>query len=161
MARGIQEKSADTLVIENRLRKAEVGEIVTYDDLSTLLGRDVRKFCYGNIQTARKTLMGEQVFFDVVAGEGLKRLTMEEACDVSAAYVNRAKSAANRGLRHLQNVEFKELSDDGKRKHLATSAQLGAVRLFSSSKSAKVIESKVNGSAEPIPLGETLKLFTQ
>lgn len=157
---GMFEKSADTLIIENRLRNAVVGEMVSYDELTKLLGRDVRQFCRSSITSARHTLEGESIFFDTVANEGLKRLTESEAVTKTApSYVSRAKSAASRGMRVLQNVQYDNLDDNTKRKHLSTSAQLGAIKLFTSSKATKAIEGKVEQTKTTLPIGETLKLF--
>lgn len=157
LKRGIQAKSHDTLIVENRLRKTEEGDLVTYDDLSTLLGRDVRKFGKGCIVTARKTLIAESVFFDVIPREGLKRITQEEACNAADSYLVKTRNAASRGMKHLQNVAFDKLSEQGQKKHLTTSAQLGAVQMFSSAKAAKRIEAKTSNSQ--LALGDTLKLF--
>ena len=157
--KGIQAKSADTMIVENRLRSTEIGDIVTYDDLSKILGRDVREFCLGSIATARKALIGESIFFDTISKEGYKRLSQEEACGTAKHYVSRVKSAASRGMKHLQNVKFAELSDDAQKKHLTTSAQLGAISLFSSANSEKKIEKRITTSSGPIAIGETLALF--
>lgn len=157
---GMFEKSADTLIIENRLRSAAVGDVVTYEDLSTLLGRDVRQFCRSSITSARHTLEGEAIFFDTIANEGLKRITESEAVTKTVPnYVARAKSAAGRGIRVLQNVQYDKLDDATKRKHLSTSAQLGAIKLFTSTKATKAIEGKVEQTKATLPIGETLKLF--
>lgn len=158
-SRGIQKKSADTSVIENRLRKTSVGDLVSYDELSKLLGRDVREFCIGSLRTARHTLIAESIFFDVVSKEGYLRISQEDATHAAKSYVSRARKAASRGIRHLSNVQFNELSDEAKRENLATAAQLGAVKLFSSSVSAKKLEEKIDGQTSPLPIGETLKLF--
>ncbi len=159
MPKGMFEKSADTSVLENRLRSTKPGEVIEYAELSKLLGRDVRMYCNSNLATARKTLVGESIFFDVITGEGFKRLTFDEAVQASGTYVTRAKSAAHRGMNHLAHVPFDDLSDESKKKHLATSAQLGVIKLFGSSKSLKKIEEKVNGSKSQLAIGETLKLF--
>ena len=159
MAKGIQEKSADTKVIEHRLRNTAEGDIVTYAELSKLLGRDVREYCQSNVQSARRALIGESIFFDCVSGEGYKRLNNEEAVAVSDHYRIRARKAARRGLTHLVNVPFDGLTDESKRKHLAMSAQLGAIELFSSTKSAKRIETAVSETKTTMAIGETLKLF--
>lgn len=156
--RGIQEKSNDTLVIENRLRTSSVGELVTYDDLSKLLGRDVRVHCIGNLTTARRVLRDEKIFFVTVRGDGVRRISQEEAVNCLPDHsIKRAKSAARQGIKCLRNIEYDQLSEDGKKKHLSSSAQLGAIELFSSAKATKKIEGKVGDS--PIPIGETLKLF--
>lgn len=156
--KGIQSKSADTLTIEHRLRNTQPGDVVTYEELSTLLGRDVREYCRSNVATARKSLIHDSIYFDTVENEGFRRLNNEEACAAASFYTKRLRRTARRGLTHLQHVKFDELSDDSKKKHLATSAQLGAIHLFSGNNATKRIESKVSGSM-PIPIGETLKLF--
>lgn len=157
MAKGIREKSADTSVLENKLRSVAIGDTITYSELSKALGRDVRQFCYGNLVTARKTLVGEKIHFDVVAGQGLKRLDGVAAVMSAGSYVDRAKNAASRGMKVLQNVEFAELPEDAKKQHLAKSAQLGAIKLFGSSKAEKRLTQAV--TSQPMAIGETLKLF--
>lgn len=157
MSKGIREKSADTSVLENKLRSVAVGEVITYAELSKALGRDVRQFCYSNLSTARKTLVGEKIHFDVVSGEGLKRLAGTEAVVSAGSYVDRAKNAATKGMKILANIEFAELPDESKKQHLAKSAQLGAIKLFGSSKAEKKLTQSV--TSQPLAIGETLKLF--
>lgn len=156
---GIQIKSADTSIIENRLRNTKPGDIVTYAELSTLLGRDVVEFCRGNINSARNTLVKESIFFDCITNEGYKRLDNKEAVHASEAYTTRARRAARKGMVHLQNVPFDGLDDEAKKKHLTVSAQLGAIDLFSSSKATKKIEGAVTDASHKLAIGETLKLF--
>jgi hypothetical protein len=156
--RGIQAKSQDTLIVENRLRKTEPGDVVTYDELSTLLGRDVRLHCRSNMMTARHTLVGESIFFDCVPNEGYRRLTTNEAAFASDNHRERIASTARRGLRHLRHVPFDDLTDEAKKKHLTMSAQFGAIQLFGSTKATKKIEAAVK-STSPMAIGETLKLF--
>lgn len=159
MKKGIQAKSADTSIIENRLRSTQPGDVVSYDELSKLLGRDVREHCRGNLNTARKTAMHEGIFFDVRTNEGLVRLDGEQATAASEHHIVRSRKAARRGLDHLAHVPFDTLSDESKQKHLTASAQLGAIHLFSTSKSAKKIELAVKSTTSPMAIGETLKLF--
>ncbi len=158
MSKGIQAKSADTSIVENRLRNTQPGDIVTYDELTKLLGRDVRVFGIGNVATARKVLVTESVFFDTIPNEGYRRLDAEESCQASKHYVRRVKSAARKGMKHLQHVPFDQLSDDGKKTHLTTSAQLGAVTLFAGANAEKKIGSNVE-QGKPLAIGATLKLF--
>lgn len=151
-------KSADTLVIENRLRETQIGEIVTYEELTKLLGRDVRQFCVSSLRSARHALITEAIFFDVIDNTGLRRLTSEEAAEYSTSFVRRARATSRRGLRHLQNVNFAELSDKAQQLHLTTSTQLGMIDLFGSSKSGNKISQAVK-NGKSLPVGETLKLF--
>lgn len=157
--KGRFEKSVDTSIIEKRLRDSNEGDVVSYEELSKLLGRDVREFCYGNLSTARKTLVDESIFFDVVDGVGYKRLTNEESVKSPQSYLKRATNAAKQAVRHLRNIKFDELSDSGKKSHLVASAVGGAMMMFGSSKASRRIESKVAAENKELPIGETLKLF--
>jgi hypothetical protein len=155
---GLRAKSNDTLILESRLRETSPGDVVTYDELSTLLGRDVREFCRGCLDTARNTLQAESIFFDTIPNEGFKRLDHDEACQAAKDYTTRILRTSRRGLRHLSNVPYDKLQPETQREHLVLATQLGAVNLFASGKSAKKIEGAVSGS-QPLAIGETLKLF--
>jgi hypothetical protein len=157
--RGISEKSADTLVIEHRLRTTESGDIVTYDELSKLLGRDVKLHCRSGLRTARNALVYEAIHFATIPGEGFKRLTADESVSSSQSHINRARAASRKGLKQLQHVKADELSGQMKQTHLAKVSQLGMLHLFSTASAAKKIEAKVQDSNQQIPIGETLKLF--
>lgn len=158
-AQGIREKSADTSILENRLRNTQPGDVISYQDLSKVIGRDVRQFCWGNLTSARRTLTGEKIHFDIVRGVGLKRLDGAGAVVAVGSYIEKARHAAGRGIKILQNVEFSELPDDAKRSHLAKSAQLGAIKLFGSSKATKKLEAKAAETSAQLAIGDTLKLF--
>ena len=157
--KGIQMKSADTSIIENRMRNTQPGDVVTYAELSKLLGRDVREYCRGNMSTALHTLIKESIFYDCIINEGYRRLDVEEANMAADHYRQRIRKTTRRGLTHLQNIPFDQLSEDGKKKHMTQSAQLGAIDLFASSKATKRIESAVKSDSNTLAIGETLKLF--
>lgn len=156
---GLKAKSTETLIVERRLRDTQPGDIITYEALSALLGRDVREFCRGCVATARRTLQEESLFYDTVSGVGYRRLNNEEACKATAHYLSRSRRAARRGMKHLQRVPYESLTQETQREHLTMSTQLGAIDLFSSSKAGTRI-GKAVGSGSPLPIGETLKLFT-
>jgi hypothetical protein len=155
---GLKAKSADTLIVERRLRETTPGDIITYDELSKVLGRDVRKHCVGCLRTARNTLQGESIFFDTLSGIGLKRLDNDEACKATGHYLTRSRRAARRGIKHISHVPYEGLTPETQREHLTLSTQLGAIDLFSSGKATARIESAISGVV-PLAIGETLKLF--
>lgn len=157
--KGIQAKSADTLIIENRLRKTQEGEIVTYDELTKLLGRNVVMFCRGNVGTARHALIEESIFFDCIPNEGYKRLTLSEATASSEDFRRRARKTIRRGIRHLRHIPLDQLSDEDKMKHMSSAVQFETMELFSSTKAANRIETAVKDSSHKMAIGETLKLF--
>ncbi len=154
-------KSQDTLIVENALSQLKVGESISYDDLTTKLGRDCRQFCRGSLRTAVKALAERRMFFDVIRGEGLVRVAPEDAVHLFGTHnVTRVRRAAARGLKQLSAVDFSELSEEAKTEHMSSSTVLGVLHLFSKPPAVKKISSYVQASSERPAIGETLRMFT-
>jgi hypothetical protein len=155
------EKANDTIVLENVLTDAAVGDLITYDQMSSAIGRDVREHALPSLRSARRALIKSKgVVFGVEHGVGYRRLNDVEIVESSVSDRNRIRRAANRSLNKLKVVKFDGLDETGKRNHIAASAQLGAVAMFASNAACKKIESKVETSKSVIAIGETLKMFS-
>ena len=161
MTKTIAEKSVDTLLIENRLRQTEVNDEVSYNELSTILGRDVRQFCAYNLYSARNCLEREGIFFETIRNQGVKRIDNRTAVTTSVKFVNQSRRAASRGIKRLSSVPFAELDEESKKEHLSRSAQFGAISLFSKESAHKKIATKVDSNSERVPVGKVLELFQQ
>lgn len=159
--KSISEKSADTETIEGLIMRLSVGEVLTYDAMTAALGRDVRKHCSSNLQSAKRCCESNGVVLSVVRNQGYRRL--DDVGIIASAEGDRRRVArsSKRAVRKLAFVEFEKLTDDEKRKHTVAAAQLGAVAHFATHGSKRRIESKVQDNSGPIPLGDTLKLFTE
>jgi hypothetical protein len=151
-------KGQDSALIEAELRKASVGDVVSYDKLTSIVGRDVRKQCKASLETARRTLGKEGVWFDVESGVGLKRLDSRGISGAVEGRIQRSRRAAKKSLKMTQAIVLNDLSETDKKKAIAQISQLQAIELFSSTTSQKKIVDK-SSSAEPLSLGGTLKLF--
>jgi hypothetical protein len=134
-----------------------VGEILTYDQMTTSLGRDVRANCSGNIQSAKRIVAAEGVILGAVKNVGYKRLDDAGIISKAAGTTKSITRAAKRGLNGLSHVNYSDLDDEKKREHTATAAQLGAVKLFSGAKSHEKIAAVVK--SESLAIGETLSVF--
>lgn len=154
------EKSADAKVLENVLSEAEVGQVITYEQMSAAIGRDVRKYAISALGTARRGLFKEKQFvFAVERGKGLVRIgdaAIVKTIEKDRLHLHRT---ASKSLKKLSVVKFDNLDANEKKEHTVASAQMGAIAMFSHKNSSKKIESKVNGSSKDLPIGETLKLF--
>jgi len=154
------EKSNDTKILESVLEGASVGDLVTYEELSKAIGRDVRKFAQPSLCSARRGLLNaKRIVFGCETGVGLKRLNDEEIVHSSESDRRRMKRAATRAIKKLAVVNFEGLSEELKRQHVVASAQLGAIEMFSGKNATKKIESKVDGSKTTLAIGETLQMF--
>lgn len=154
------EKSSDTHILEGLFTKAEIGDIVTYEEMTKSIGRDVREFAHASIRSALRAAERQGIIFEARPNVGYVRLNDAEIVKKSDADKTSIRKKTERAMDRLGVVKFDELSDADKKKHTVTSAQLGAIRMFSTSSATKKIESKVKGSSSVIPIGETLKMFT-
>jgi hypothetical protein len=156
------EKSADTKVLEHLLSTAAVGDTITYDAMSKALGRDVRKFALNALRSARGWVLREKKFvFEVDANVGYTRLNDGAIVKTSALDRKRISRIAKRSLTKLSVVDFAKLDDESKKTHIVFSAQMGAVAMFASKSALTKIESKINNGSQSLPIGETLRMFTE
>jgi hypothetical protein len=154
------QKSSDAKILESVLGEAVVGKLISYEELSKAIGRDVRKHAMSALGTARRGVFKEKrILFGVQRGIGLVRI--DDAGIVKSIEKDRIHlhRTARKSLKKLAAVEFSNLDESGKRDHVVASAQMGAVAMFANKNSGKKIESKIAAKAEALPIGETLKLF--
>lgn len=153
------EKSADTKILENVLAEAKVGQTFTYSELSAAIGRDVREHALASLRTARRGVLKSKGFvFAVERDIGLVRLDDVGILKSMEFDRRRLQRGAKRSLRKLTVVDFENLAEEDKRKHIVASAQMGAIAMFSHKTASRKIESHVT-THKQLPIGETLKMF--
>ena len=154
------ELSADAKILRSVLEEAAVGDTITYEQLSTAIGRDVRKYAISALGTARRGVLQDKKFvFGCEANVGLVRLNDSQIVKTTESDRRRLQRTAKKSLTKLAVVDFAALPEDQRRSHIVASAQMGAIAMFATRSSSKKIEAKVNGSSAVLPIGETLKLF--
>lgn len=151
-------KAQDSSLLESALRKIEVGATISYNDLSTLLGKRVPDECRSNLASARRILGKENIWFDVEPGVGLKRLDSRGISNAVEGRIQRSRRHARKSLKMTQSIVLEDLDDNSRRKAIAQISQLQAIELFASTKSQGKIAGKTS-SCEPLSIGNTLKLF--
>jgi len=157
----LYEKSVDTKVLEQVLAEANVGQMVTYEELSKAIGRDVRQFALPSLRSARHGLLkSKNMVFGVEAGVGYRRLDDSQIVDSTVSDRAKMKRAANRSIKKLSVVNFDALPPEKKRQHTVASAQMGAIAMFSGKSATKKIETAVNETKTTLAIGETLKMFS-
>ena len=150
-------KSADTSLIESMINEMAIGQLLTYDEISTALGRDVRDFCKGSMYSAKRSCENSGIVLEAVADEGYRRLDDSGIVQSSMSDTRRIQRASRKGLKRLAFVEFEKLTEDEKRQHIAASAQLGVVNHFATSATRKKLS--LVSSSKQLAIGETLKMF--
>ena len=126
--------------------------------MSDLIKTNVQTAGYCYMSTARnRARANNQMVFEAVRGEGLRRVPNEAISEVTETHLGKARRHVRKGLKILACADYARLDDAGRRKHNFTAATMGAINLMTSPKKLTEIEAKIG--AVPIATAETLKLF--
>lgn len=153
------EMSIDTRTIYDRLKKAAIGEVVSFAQLSELLGRKIAGDC-SNLQSALHRLEGEGTAFANVRGTGYQRMNDIEVVNTSESAREGIRRKAKRAIKRLTCVnEFDRLPNDMKVKHNAALSGFGAIAAIMSPGRVKALEQDVAKAGSQLPLAKTLEAF--
>ena len=161
--KAIPEMSVDTRLLYQRVREMKHEEIVTYTELSALVGRTVTTAARHNLHSARnKALRHDRVVTEAVVGVGVKRLADASIVEHTGDAVRRRmRRAAWKGVQKLTSVDFEGLDQAQRVKQNAELSQLSALRAFSKDSITGKIERRIGNasSPEPLALAKTLDVF--
>lgn len=155
------EMSIDTRLLYERIKKMQIGDKVTYEELSALLGSDVTGRARGHLGAARRIAEREdQIVTEAIRKVGIKRLNDSETVASGNLFRRKIRSASRRGVRRVTSVEFDRLSDADKISHNVQLSVFGAVQSITEPRRVQRLEGAVNTSnTGQLPLGKTLELF--
>ena len=117
--------SLESDLLYRRLTTAEVGEEITYSELSALIGRDVQDAGAGNLATARnKALNQNQIVFGTIRNVGIVRLDDAGRLGATKAHINRSRRIVRKGRKVAATVDPAKLSPDerGEYRNIVTTA---------------------------------------
>jgi len=157
--RALFEPSIDRRLVEDRLRKATVGELVSYSELAGIIDRDMQNGGRGVLTSARRALERDGVIFAVVRDEGVKRLSDPEIVKTGEDTIARARRASRRGYRRVSMANYDKLSKEDQVTHNAYLSILGALAAVTKTSSVRRVEARVAESRECLPLAATLEAF--
>lgn len=152
--------SADTRLLIQELRKCQVGATISYAQLSSAVGRDISG-ATGALHSARKRLLrDEQIVFDVVRGEALKRLSDVEIVGTSNSFARRMRRVAQRGVETLTAIgDFSALPRETQMRHTAAVSVFGVVAEMTKEKSIHKVEKAAENVRGELPISQTLEAF--
>ncbi len=157
----IAQTSIDARLLYERIAALNVGDSISYKELSALIDRNVQEDGHGVLRTARRMAEREdRIVFDVVIGEGLRRLNDSEIVDTGDRAVSRIRRGARRAANTISAVsDFNTLPNEKKVKHNTMLSILGTIAAFVRPKTVLRIESAVSGNSGKLSVGDTLKAF--
>jgi len=103
--------SHESTILIALLRKMNVGDELTYEQMNEAVGGDVQRAQRFALCTARKRLMIEdQVHFGTIIGIGIRRLDDHEAVESLDIDVSRVRSGARRVRRKTRLIDIANLA---------------------------------------------------
>jgi len=158
----IAAKSVETQVLEDFLREVKPGEMVPWEELSKVAGRDARGAAYPSLQSARRILEREGAVFVTIVGVGVKRAMPKDCVDDAERTLRGIGRKARRGARRLFGVGkdgYESLSEEDKKAHNVRGAILGIVTESVKPRVRKAIEAKVSTQGL-LPPAKLIDVFT-
>ena len=153
------ERSIETQILLKRLGKMEDGQVVTYEELGSLIGKKIDG-AFTKLSQARKIAFREHKrVFDCVPGVGVKRLNADETADTAMAFVQRQKRQARRKLRDTADMPFGEVSEQSRHGLTVARTLLAFTSEAASKKNIAKIDGAVQQTRAELPFGNALKLF--
>lgn len=162
--RSLSEISIETRALITALEKLAVDEIVSYAELSRLIGRDVQKTARHNLTAAvNRVLRDSQIVVSSVRNVGLRRISDTVNVNSTGAIARRRiQRTSVRAIRRLSAVDFDVLNNEDKVKHNAEVSQLNVVKQFATTKSnAQMQTAVVNSGGLSLTFQKTLAAFTE
>jgi hypothetical protein len=149
-------RSIDTTLLAERLSKLGENEVVEYQELSSLIKRDVTGPARASLMSAIHVVLAEhKIVIGTIRKVGVKRLNAADSVDAASASVGKIHREAKRGAKRIEAVKYEELNQGGKLKHNATAAVLAALHEGTTTRRIKSVE-KTIGERQLISATETL-----
>lgn len=156
----IPEISADALRLAQYLRGIGIGEIVAYEKVTEIIGRDARSKGRPTLVSAEKIVQREhQIVFGTVRGVGIKRLSDDEIASLGIDGTRKIHRTARRTIKSLGCADFSKMKNESKIRHNMAMSLLGVFYEITKSNGIKRIESAVAVTQKSLPVSQTLEAF--
>ena len=160
------EKSIETVLAADLLRKLAVGETCPYENLTQAMGKHAQRDGRSYVMAARKIAERENdCVFAAVDNVGILRLDPHGVVNLGGQYIEHGRRHFRRGMRHLTTlvpVEKQEALTPGERQvFLERLSHLGILTHMLKASSVKRLSEAVQKQPQPrlLPTGEILELF--
>lgn len=158
----IPELSVDTQLLVKRLKKCAEDEMVTYDELSGIIGRDVTAKARHILDSARRILQRQdRMVFECVHGQGVKRLNDSAMANLGEHGIKRIRGISKRTARKIACSDYENLSNEDKIKSNASLSMLGALSMMTAPKKLKALETSGDVANNKVPSAKVLEMFSK
>jgi hypothetical protein len=153
---------AETELLITHLKTAEIGQVITYDEMKAACKEDVQTR-NTILQTARRTLLKppHRMVFGTVAGIGIKRLSDDEIPDVGAHDAKRAVRIARNSMKKLGCADVSKMTGESKVRLITTKTVLGLFTASGSRKVRNLAEQSARVENGQMKIGDVTSLFAK
>ena len=157
----IGEASIDSRMLYQRLAEMDVGEFISYSDLSAIIGRDVQGEARNCLNTARFICERENdKTFGVVRNEGLKCLSSSEVVLTALSSVEHIRRTSRRQIKRMRCVkDYDGLAPEEKIKFNTYTSILAVMTTMTKGSNIRKIEAKVEETQDQLPYAKALEAF--
>jgi hypothetical protein len=154
----IGEASIDSRLIYGAIKNLNFGEIITYQEISDLIGRDILKN-RSLLQTARNMAMRfDNIVFDCVLKIGLKRLNDSEITEMSSTKpFLHIRSYISSASKKISCIDKEKLNNEERLKMYSTISIFGVLKEISTPSSVIKLQ-KITTNSE-LPVAKTVDYF--
>ena len=159
MKKGIMEISIESQLLIDYLSKVSTKRLVTYGQLSKLVGFEVSGGT-SQLQTAKRNLIRDyDMVFDVVRGKGVVLMTDKEVIDSTPRDFEKVRRTLNRSKKKIAVVNYDKLTHSYKQRWNVMATNLATLYHFTKKKTLTQITERVKEADDKLSLSNTLKYF--
>ena len=153
---------AETELLIQFLQSAEIGQVITYQQMKEACKEDVQAR-NTILATARRNLLKppHRMVFGTIQGVGIKRLSDEEIPDVGIAAAKRSRNIARRGVKSLQCADVSNMTPETKIRHITTNTILGLFVGAGGRKVKALAEQSARVENGQMKIGDISSLFSK
>lgn len=150
--------SMETQMLVKRLAQAQEDDLIEWNELTRLIGKDVQLRANGLLQTAKRICAREkQIAFETISGKGIRRLFNNEIPGAVRGHIKGIHKKAGRGIVMLMCTDPDKLVGIEKASYHLNGTMLHFLRTAASGRTVKKIAQR--SQTETLTFGDTLKLF--
>jgi len=157
-----EEAAIDTRLLYEALKKLNVGDFISYHQLSEIIGRDIQSSARGCLVSARRIVQREdRMVFGVIRNEGLKRLNDAGIVTTGNLSINKIHRESRKAIKRIVCIDnYNDLPNEYKIKHNMFLSIFGVFNYATKPAIVGKLESKVENVGK-LPLSKTLEAFKE
>jgi len=162
--RPVAQLSIESRLLYEQLKLLQIGERVTYIQLSDTISSDVRVDAKSALCTARHIAQRDNhMIFECIRGEGLVRLDDKQIIATGDGALRKMGRLCRRSAKKLLCVDsWDKLSNEDCIRHNARVSLFGAVEQMTRPSKIKMIEERVGaGRSDQLSIGRTLEVYVK